>query len=84
MKRKPFESSALKFAVYNEEQKKVKVQIKETGEIYEYYKVPVDEYLKLVEAQSIGTYYNSVFKKKFTDYKKLPNPNPSTKERELE
>ncbi len=71
MKRKPFKSSVLKFAVYNEEQEKVKVQIKETGEIYEYYKVPLNEYLKLVEANSVGTYYNTVFKKKFPDYKKL-------------
>ncbi len=71
MKQKPFKSSVLVFAHYNEEEMKVKVQIKQTKEIYKYSNVPLEEFIKLVEAKSIGGYYNSVFKKKFTEYRKL-------------
>ncbi len=71
MKQKPFKSSVLVFAHYNEEEMKVKVQIKETREIYEYSNVPLEEYIKLIEAKSIGRFYNSVFKKKFPEYEKL-------------
>jgi S-adenosylmethionine:tRNA-ribosyltransferase-isomerase (queuine synthetase) len=71
MKQKPFKSSVLVFAHYNEEEMKVKVQIKETREIYEYSNVPLEEYIKLIEAKSIGRFYNSVFKKNFPEYEKL-------------
>jgi S-adenosylmethionine:tRNA-ribosyltransferase-isomerase (queuine synthetase) len=72
MKPKFLKSSVLEFAHYNEEEMKVKAQIKETGEIYEYYHVPLEEYLKLVDTDSVGTYYNTIFKKKFPECRKLP------------
>ena len=42
------------------------------GRVYEYYKVPKDEYERVIHAQSVGTYMNQeiVAPKKY-DYKEL-------------
>ena len=52
MKRKPVKSSALKSVGYNEEKKLLEVEILETGRVYQYKEVPLEEYISFIEAQS--------------------------------
>lgn len=71
MKREPVKSSAIKSIGYDEDKQVVEVEILETEKIYKYFKVPLEDYLALIEAKSIGKYYNKVFKPKFIDYKEV-------------
>jgi hypothetical protein len=71
MKRLPVVSDALKSVGYDEENQVTQVEILKTGRVYNYFDVPLNDYLSLVEAHSVGEYYNKVFKKKFTDYKEV-------------
>ncbi len=70
MKREPVESSAIKSIGYNEDKKLLEVQILETGRIYQYKEVPLEEYLDFLDAHSLGKYYNMNIKEKY-DYKEV-------------
>ena len=65
MKREPVESTAIKSIGYNEDKKLLEVEILETGRIYKYFDVPLEEYLDLLDAKSLGEYYNRVIKEKY-------------------
>jgi hypothetical protein len=62
MKREPVESTAIKSVGYNEDKHLLEVEILETGRIYQYKDVPVEEYLDFMDAKSLGEYYNRVIK----------------------
>ncbi|MCW3110572.1 MAG: hypothetical protein JWQ09_5078 [Segetibacter sp.] len=68
MERLPVESEALKSVGYDEENEIAEVEIRQTGRVYEYFNVPLEDYLSLIEANSIGEYYNKTFKPKFHNY----------------
>jgi hypothetical protein len=68
MKREPVESSAIKSIGYNEDKQILEVEMLETGRIYKYYNVPIEEYLDFMDATSLGKYYNEIFKIKFPEY----------------
>ncbi len=70
MKREPVESSAIKSIGYNEDKKLLEVEILETGRIYKYFDVPLEEYLDFMDAKSLGEYYNRVIKEKY-EYREL-------------
>jgi len=70
MKREPVESTAIKSIGYNEDKKLLEVEILETGRIYKYFDVPLEEYLDFLEAKSLGEYYNRVIKEKY-EYREL-------------
>jgi hypothetical protein len=70
MKREPVESTAIKSIGYNEDKKLLEVEILETGRIYKYFDVPLEEYLDLLDAKSLGEYYNRVIKEKY-EYREL-------------
>jgi len=70
MKREPVESTAIKSIGYNEDKKLLEVEILETGRIYKYFDVPLEEYMDLLDAKSLGEYYNRVIKEKY-EYKEL-------------
>ncbi|MEJ7821108.1 MAG: KTSC domain-containing protein [Chitinophagaceae bacterium] len=70
MKREPVESIAIKSIGYNEDKKLLEVEILETGRIYKYFDVPLEEYMDLLDAKSLGEYYNRVIKEKY-EYKEL-------------
>ncbi len=70
MKREPVESSAIKSIGYNEDKQILEVQILETGRIYKYFDVPLEEYIDLLDAKSLGEYYNRVIKEKY-EYREL-------------
>jgi hypothetical protein len=65
MKRKPVKSSALKSVGYNEEKKLLEVEILETGRVYQYKEVPLEEYMSFIEAPSLGIYYNKIIKDRY-------------------
>jgi hypothetical protein len=65
MKRKPVKSSALKSVGYNEEKKLLEVEILETGRVYQYKEVPLEEYISFIEAPSLGIYYNKIIKDRY-------------------
>jgi len=70
MKREPVESTAIKSIGYNEDKKLLEVEILETGRIYKYFDVPLEEYLDFLDAKSLGEYYNRVIKEKY-EYREL-------------
>ena len=63
------ESSNLQGAVYNTENKNLRVTFK-TGNIYEYDDVPWDVFTKFRMAESQGKYFNANIARKYT-YKKV-------------
>lgn len=68
MHREAVESSVLKSVGYDENKKVLETELVNDS-IYEYYKVPASEYLNLMNALSLGEYYNKNIKK--YKYKKL-------------
>ena len=70
MKREPVESTAIKSIGYNEDKQLLEVEILETGRIYQYKDVSVDEYLDFMDAKSLGEYYHRVIKDKY-QYREL-------------
>jgi len=73
MNRKDMDSDAIKSIGYDEEKQIVEVEIKKTGRVYRYFNVPLQDYLALIEAETIGGYYNKVFKDKFPEYVEIEN-----------
>ena len=70
MKREPVESTAIKSVGYNEDKQLLEVEILETGRIYQYKGVSVEEYLDFMDAKSLGEYYNRVIKENY-EYREL-------------
>lgn len=70
MKRNPVESTAIKSIGYNEDKSLLEIEILETGRVYQYKNVPVEEYLDFMNAPSLGEYYNRVIKQNY-EYKEM-------------
>jgi hypothetical protein len=70
MKRKPVESSALRSVGYDEENQILEVEILETGRVYQYQNVPINEYIAFIQAPSIGWYYNKMIKERYEYFEK--------------
>ncbi|MDQ6609271.1 MAG: KTSC domain-containing protein [Bacteroidota bacterium] len=70
MKREPVESTAIKSIGYNEDKQILEVEILETGRVYKYFNVPLEEYIDFLEAKSLGEYYNRVIKENY-EYREL-------------
>ena len=68
MKREPVTSSAIKSIGYNEDKQILEVEIVDTGRVYKYFNVPLEEYMDFLDAKSLGEYYNRVIKEKY-EYK---------------
>ena len=65
MKREPVESTAIKSIGYNEDKQILEVEILETGRVYKYFNVPLEEYMDFLDAKSLGEYYNRVIKENY-------------------
>ncbi len=68
MKREPVDSTAIKSIGYNEDKQILEVEILETGRIYKYFNVPLEEYLDFIEAPSLGKFYSMNVKDRY-EYK---------------
>jgi hypothetical protein len=62
MKRENVKSSVLKAVGYNKKTKTLETELLNDA-LYEYYQVPPKEYSDLIQASSLGEYYNKVIKK---------------------
>ena len=69
----PVDSSSLLGIGYNEDQRVLYVQYAD-GEVYEYFKVPKNDYLELLTAKSIGWSVN----KRIKPYYNFQKINPSS------
>lgn len=70
MKREPVESTAIKSIGYNEDKHLLEVEILESGRIYQYKNVSLEEYMDFIDAKSLGEYYNRVIKDNY-EYKEV-------------
>lgn len=70
MKREPVDSTALKSVGYNEDKHLLEVEILESGRIYQYKNVSLEEYMDFMDAKSLGEYYNRVIREKY-EYREL-------------
>ena len=68
--RVPVNSRTVKTIGYDACNSVVEVEYK-TGSVYRYFEVPVQDYEKLKNAKSVGTYLNQIFKKKGFPYKRI-------------
>ncbi|MCC0036839.1 MAG: KTSC domain-containing protein [Hoeflea sp.] len=59
MERQPVSSSSLASVGYNSDSETLEVEFVSTGKVYEYYNVPQFVYDRLMEAPSIGQYFNA-------------------------
>jgi hypothetical protein len=62
MQREPIDSSVIVSMGYAAEQRVLELEFRETGEIYDYFDVPAEEYAAFRDADSKGIYLNRVFK----------------------
>lgn len=69
MERKPVKSSNMKSIGYNETNKNLEIEFN-NGSIYEYYKVPKEIHISLMNAPSHGKYFNQYIKKTYA-FKKV-------------
>lgn len=59
MERQPVSSSSLASVGYDPGSETLEVEFVATGKVYEYYNVPQFMYERLVEASSIGQFFNT-------------------------
>lgn len=64
MERKNVSSSNIKSIGYDENAEELEVEFK-SGDVYEYFNVPVDKYKALMSALSIGTYFAANVRDKY-------------------
>lgn len=62
MERQPVSSSSLASVGYDPGSETLEVEFVATGKVYEYYNVPQFMYERLVEASSIGQFFNADIK----------------------
>jgi len=65
MKREPVDSTAIKSIGYNEDKQLLEVEILETGRVYQYHDVPLEEYFDFMDAKSLEEYYNRVIRENY-------------------
>ncbi|HEY3281673.1 MAG TPA: KTSC domain-containing protein [Armatimonadota bacterium] len=66
MERVPVESSMLASAGYDRDSQTLEVEFLR-GAVYQYYEVPEEVFKKLVEADSVGSYFNACIRNNY-DY----------------
>lgn len=62
MDRQPVSSSMIASIGYNPDSETLEVEFLKTGKVYEYYNVPPFMYDRLMEASSIGIFFNAEVK----------------------
>ena len=70
MLRDPIESSVIASMCYQADQRVLEIEFC-SGDIYAYIEVPEEEYTAFCNAESKGTYLNSVFKQRGYRYRQI-------------
>jgi hypothetical protein len=62
MQRVPVESRSLATIGYDPEPQILELEFRQTGQVYQYFDVPAQEYVAFLQAESKGTHLNQHFK----------------------
>ncbi|HLJ86537.1 MAG TPA: KTSC domain-containing protein [Candidatus Angelobacter sp.] len=71
MQRIPIDSITILSMGYNPSERVLELEYRDTGDVYQYLEVPLEEYEAFQAAESKGTYLNKEFKKKGYRYRRL-------------
>jgi KTSC domain len=72
MQRVPVESSSIASVGYAPQERVLELEFRQSGEVYQYFDVPAEEYAAFLAADSKGTYLNQQFKPRGYRYQRLP------------
>ncbi len=73
MQRVPVESSSIASIGYAPQERVLELEFRQSGEVYQYFDVPAEEYAAFLAADSKGTYLNQQFKPRGHRYQRLPS-----------
>ncbi len=73
MQRVPVESSSIASIGYASQERVLELEFRQSGEVYQYFDVPVEEYTAVLAADSKGTYVNQQLKPQGYRYQRLPS-----------
>ena len=62
MQRVSVESRSIATIGYDSEQRVLELEFRQTGQVYQYFDVPAEEYVAFLQAESKGTHMNQQFK----------------------
>jgi hypothetical protein len=71
MRRLPVDSSSIATMGYDPEERILELEFRQTGEVYQYFDVPPEEYRAFLQAESKGTYLNQKFKRRGYRYARV-------------
>jgi len=69
MKRRHVESSALQSVGYDPEKKILELEFKNSGGVWQYYRLPSAVYNKFIHAESLGSYFVTKIKGRYREQK---------------
>ncbi len=73
MRRVPVESSSIASIGYAPQERVLELEFRQSGEVYQYFDVPAEEYTAFLAAGSKGTYVNQQLKPRGYRYRRLPS-----------
>jgi hypothetical protein len=71
MQRVPVESSSIASIGYAPQERVLELEFRQSGEVYQYFDVPAEDYAAFLGADSKGTYLNQQFKPRGYRYQRL-------------
>lgn len=71
MRRVPVESSSIPSVGYDPQLRVLELEFRQSGDIYQYFDVPAEEYAAFLAAESKGTYLNQQFNPRGYRYQRL-------------
>lgn len=69
MKRHHVQSSALESIGYDPENKILELEFRDSGGVWQYFKLPISVYKKFIKAESLGNYFVTRIKGKYHEMK---------------
>jgi hypothetical protein len=69
MKRRHVQSSALQSVGYDPEKKILELEFKNSGGVWQYYRLPSAVYHKFIHAESLGSYFVTKIKGRYREQK---------------
>jgi hypothetical protein len=76
VQREPVDSSVIASMGYSPKERILELEFRETGDLYDYFDVPPEEYAAFRCAESKGTYLNQVFKLRCYRYIRVNDSKP--------
>ena len=73
MQRVPVESSSIASIAYAPQERVLELEFRQSGEVYQYFDVPAEEYTAFLAGDSKGPYVNQQLKLRGYRYQRLPS-----------